>query len=111
MLFRSTGGDGWVADSSIKSVCDLKGKTIAVEPNLPARLIMQMALKKQCNMSIKDTTLTDIAAADAIGVFGDKKVAAVGSYEPRACKIVGCLTPRAAQYDCHCPSGKLGSAA
>jgi NitT/TauT family transport system substrate-binding protein len=41
----STGGDGWVADGSIKSVCDLKGKTIAVEPNLPARLIMQMALK------------------------------------------------------------------
>ena len=29
----------------------------------------------------------------------------------RACKIVGCLTRRAAQYDCHGPSGKLGSAA
>jgi hypothetical protein len=29
----------------------------------------------------------------------------------RACKIVGCLTPRAAQCDCHGPSGKLGSAA
>src|SRR5918994_6621229 len=44
----STGGDGWVADGSIKSVCDLKGKNIAVEPNLPARLILQMALKQQC---------------------------------------------------------------
>ena len=53
----STGGDGWAADQSIKSVCDLKGKTIAVEPNLPARLIMQMALKKECNLSIKDTNL------------------------------------------------------
>ena len=53
----STGGDGWAADQSIKSVCDLKGKTIAVEPNLPARLIMQMALKKECNLSIKDTKL------------------------------------------------------
>jgi len=29
----------------------------------------------------------------------------------RACKIVGCLTSRAAQCDCHGPSGKLGSAA
>ena len=67
----STGGDGWAADQSIKSVCDLKGKTIAVEPNLPARLIMQMALKKECNLSIKDTNLSDIAAADAIGVFAD----------------------------------------
>ena len=55
----STGGDGWAADQSIKSVCDLKGKTIAVEPNLPARLIMQMALKKECNLSIKDTNLAD----------------------------------------------------
>jgi NitT/TauT family transport system substrate-binding protein len=78
----STGGDGWVADGSIKSVCDLKGKTIAVEPNLPARLIMQMALKKQCDLSIKDTNLTDIAAADAVGVFADSSVAAVGTYEP-----------------------------
>ena len=78
----STGGDGWVADGSIKSVCDLKGKTIAVEPNLPARLIMQMALNKQCNLSIKDTNLTDIAAADAVGVFSDASVAAVGTYEP-----------------------------
>src|SRR5689334_7407803 len=47
----STGGDGWAADQSIKSVCDLKNKTIAVEPNVPARLILQIALKKQCNLS------------------------------------------------------------
>ena len=41
----STGGDGWAADQSIQSVCDLKGKNIAVEPNLPARLLMQEALQ------------------------------------------------------------------
>ncbi|HXV22690.1 MAG TPA: ABC transporter substrate-binding protein [Alphaproteobacteria bacterium] len=78
----SIGGDGWVADGSIKSVCDLKGKTIAVEPNLPARLLLQMALNKECGLSIKDTKLTDIAAADAVGVFSDRSVAAVGTYEP-----------------------------
>src|SRR5215207_4483025 len=92
----STGGDGWVADQSIKSVCDLKGKTIAVEPNLPARLIMQMALKKECNLSIKDTTLSDIAAADAIGVFGDRKVAAVGTYEPVLSQVVAAHGERGA---------------
>jgi NitT/TauT family transport system substrate-binding protein len=92
----STGGDGWVADGSIKSVCDLKGKTIAVEPNLPARLIMQMALKKNCSLSIKDTTLSDIAAADAIGVFGDKKVAAVGTYEPVLSQVVAAHGERGA---------------
>ena len=92
----STGGDGWAADQSIKSVCDLKGKTIAVEPNLPARLIMQMALKKECNLSIKDTTLTDIAAADAIGVFGDTNVAAIGTYEPVLSQVVAAHKERGA---------------
>jgi NitT/TauT family transport system substrate-binding protein len=92
----STGGDGWAADGSIKSVCDLKGKTIAVEPNLPARLIMQMALKKECNLSLSDTNLTDIAAADAIGVFGDKNVAAVGTYEPVLGQVVAAHADRGA---------------
>lgn len=92
----STGGDGWAADQSIKSVCDLKGKTIAVEPNLPARLILQMALKKDCNLSIKDTTLADIAAADAIGIFSDAKVAAVGTYEPVLSQVVAAHKERGA---------------
>ncbi|CAN5182199.1 ABC transporter substrate-binding protein [soil metagenome] len=92
----STGGDGWAADQSIKSVCDLKGKTIAVEPNLPARLIMQIALKKECNLSIKDTKLTDIAAADAIGVFSDSSVAAIGTYEPVLSQVVAAHTARGA---------------
>ena len=92
----STGGDGWAADQSIKSVCDLKGKTIAVEPNLPARLIMQMALKKECNLSIKDTNLSDIAAADAIGVFADPNVAAVGTYEPVLSQVVADAQDRGA---------------
>ncbi len=92
----STGGDGWAADQSIKSVCDLKGKSIAVEPNLPARLILQMALKKDCNLSIKDTTLADIAAADAIGIFSDPKVAAVGTYEPVLSQVVAAHQERGA---------------
>lgn len=84
----STGGDGWVADGSITSVCDLNGKTIAVEPNLPARLIMQMALKNQCSLSIRDTNLIDIAAADAVGAFTDSNLAAVGTYEPVLSQVV-----------------------
>jgi NitT/TauT family transport system substrate-binding protein len=78
----STGGDGWAADGSIQSVCDLEGKNIAVEPNLPARLILQEALRRECNLSIRDTNLTDVAAADAVGVFASPDVAAVGTYEP-----------------------------
>jgi NitT/TauT family transport system substrate-binding protein len=92
----STGGDGWAADQSIKSVCDLKNKTIAVEPNVPARLILQIALKKQCNLSIKDTKLTDIASADAVGVFSDRSVAAVGTYEPVLSQVVSAHPERGA---------------
>jgi NitT/TauT family transport system substrate-binding protein len=92
----STGGDGWAADGSIKSVCDLKGKTIAVEPNLPARLILQEALKRECNLSIKDTVLSDIAAADAIGVFSSPEVAAVGTYEPVLSQVVAAHKDRGA---------------
>jgi len=78
----STGGDGWAADASIQSVCDLEGKNIAVEPNLPARLIIQEALRRECDLSIHDTNLTDISAADAVAVFASPDVAAVGTYEP-----------------------------
>jgi NitT/TauT family transport system substrate-binding protein len=92
----STGGDGWVADGSITSVCDLKDKTIAVEPNLPARLIMQMALKRDCNLSIKDTDLVDLAAADAVGAFADPNLAAVGTYEPVLSQVAATHSGRGA---------------
>jgi NitT/TauT family transport system substrate-binding protein len=84
----STGGDGWAADGAIKSVCDLKGQTIAVEPNLPARLLLQEALRRECDLSIRDTNLSDIAAADAVGVFASPDVAAVGTYEPVLSQVV-----------------------
>jgi NitT/TauT family transport system substrate-binding protein len=92
----STGGDGWAADASIQSVCDLKGKNIAVEPNLPARLLMQEALKRECGLSIADTNLTDIAAADAVGVFSSPDVAAVGTYEPVLSLVVSTHQDRGA---------------
>jgi NitT/TauT family transport system substrate-binding protein len=92
----SSGGDGWAADGSIQSVCDLKGQTIAVEPNLPARLILQEALKRECDLSIRDTNLTDIAAADAVGVFSSPDVAAVGSYEPVLSQVVATHQDRGA---------------
>lgn len=92
----STGGDGWAADGSIKSPCDLKGKTIAVEPNLPARLLLQEALRRECDLSIHDTNLSDIAAADAVGVFSSTDVAAVGTYEPVLSQVVATHQDRGA---------------
>lgn len=77
----SLGGDGVVADGSIKSSADLKGKLVAVEPNVPARLILQMDLKKH-GLTFDDLQVRDIASADAIAVFADSKVVAAGTYEP-----------------------------
>lgn len=77
----SVGGDGVVADGSIGSVADLKGKTVAVEPNIPARLLLQMELGK-VGLTLKDVNLKEIATADTIAVFSDTSIAAVGTYEP-----------------------------
>jgi len=78
----SLGGDGVIADGSIKTVCDLKGKTFAAEPNTPARLLAQVALKEQCGLTFDDLVVKDIATADAIAVFADESVAGVAAYEP-----------------------------
>lgn len=78
---KSLGGDGVVADGAIKSVAGLKGKTVAAEPNIPARLLLQLELKK-AGLTLKDLTLKEIATADTVAVFADSSVAAIASYEP-----------------------------
>ncbi|HZT19884.1 MAG TPA: ABC transporter substrate-binding protein, partial [Dongiaceae bacterium] len=77
----SLGGDGVVASGDIKTPADLKGKVVASEPNIPARLLLQIALKKY-NLSFKDLTIKEMASADAVAVFTDPGIAAVATYEP-----------------------------
>jgi NitT/TauT family transport system substrate-binding protein len=78
---KSVGGDGVIADGSINGVADLRGKKIAVEPNIPARLLLQLALKK-AGMSLNDLQIVEIATADTAAVFADTSIAAVGTYQP-----------------------------
>ncbi|HQT62907.1 MAG: myristoyl transferase [Acidocella sp. 20-57-95] len=78
---ESLGGDGVIADGSIKSIADLKGKVVASELNIPGRLLLQLDLKKH-GMTLKDLQLKEIATADTVSVFADKSVSAVVSYEP-----------------------------
>jgi NitT/TauT family transport system substrate-binding protein len=78
---ESVGGDGVIADESIKSVADLKGKTVAAEPNIPARLLLQLELKKQ-GLKLSDLQVKDIATADTGAVFADSSISAVATYEP-----------------------------
>ena len=78
---ESVGGDGVISDGSINSVADLKGKTVAAEPNIPARLLLQLELKK-AGLTMKDLNIKEIATADTGAVFADTSIAAIATYEP-----------------------------
>jgi NitT/TauT family transport system substrate-binding protein len=78
---ESVGGDGVIADDTVKTVADLRGKTVAAEPNIPARLLLQMELKK-AQMTLGDLQIKDIATADTAAVFADSSIAAIATYEP-----------------------------
>lgn len=84
---ESNGGDGVVADGSIKSVSDLKGKVVAMETDIPAYLLLQLELSKS-GMSYKDMTIKQTAGSDALSVFSDTSVAAIGTFQPFMNKAV-----------------------
>ena len=90
---KSVGGDGVVVDGSINSVADLKGKTVAAEPNIPARLLLQLELKKS-GLTLSNLTLKEIATADTVAVFADNSVTAVASYEPFMSQAVKAMANR-----------------
>ncbi len=89
----SVGGDGVVVEGAIAQVADLKGKVVAIEPNIPARLLLQMELKK-AGLSLDDVQVREIATADTIAVFADPEVAAVGTYEPFLSQAVTAIADR-----------------
>ena len=90
---ESLGGDGVIVDDTIKTVADMKGKAVAVEPNIPARLLLQLELKK-AGMTLKDLDLKEIATADTVAVFADPSVPVVATYEPFMSQAVKNLPDR-----------------
>ena len=78
---QSLGGDGVIAPGDITSVEQLKGKTVASEPNIPGRLLLQLELKKK-GMTLSDLDVKQIATADTVAVFTDPSISAVVSYQP-----------------------------
>jgi NitT/TauT family transport system substrate-binding protein len=90
---KSLGGDGVLVDGSINSVADLKGKTIAAEPNIPARLLLQLELKK-AGLTLNDLTIKQITTPDTVAVFADSSVVAVASYEPFMSQAVKTMASR-----------------
>ncbi|WP_090547507.1 ABC transporter substrate-binding protein [Paraburkholderia caballeronis] len=84
---ESNGGDGVVADGSIKTVADLKGKTVAMETDIPAYLLLQLELSK-AGIGYKDLKIKQTAGSDALSVFSDPGVAAIGTFQPFMNKAV-----------------------
>jgi NitT/TauT family transport system substrate-binding protein len=84
---ESNGGDGVVADGSIKTVSDLKGKVVAMETDIPAYLLLQLELNK-AGLSYKDMSVKQTAGSDALSVFSDPSVAAIGTFQPFMNKAV-----------------------
>jgi NitT/TauT family transport system substrate-binding protein len=78
---QSLGADGVISSGDINSVEQLKGKTVASEPNIPGRLLLQLELKKK-GLTLNDMQVKQIATADTVAVFTDPSIAAVVSYEP-----------------------------
>jgi NitT/TauT family transport system substrate-binding protein len=81
MIDQSVGGDGVVADGSIKTAADMKGKTLAQTPSLPAVLLLQLDLKK-VGLSLKDLDMKLSEPGDAVATFSDTSIAAVATSEP-----------------------------
>jgi NitT/TauT family transport system substrate-binding protein len=92
---ESDGGDGVVADGSIKTVSDLKGKTVAMETDIPAYLLLQLELSK-AGLSYKDMKIKQTAGSDALSVFSDTSVAAIGTFQPFMNKAVALDAKRGA---------------
>jgi len=84
---QSLGGDGVIAPGEITSVEQLKGKTVASEPNIPGRLLLQMELKKK-GMTLADLEVKQIATADTVAIFTDPSIAAVVSYQPNLSQAI-----------------------
>lgn len=80
-LSDSYGADGIVAKKDIKSVKDLKGKTIAFEKANPSHFFLIYLLKRE-GLSIKDIKPKFMTAGDAGAAFFAGQVDAAVTWEP-----------------------------
>lgn len=78
---HSVGGDAVVADKSIKTVRELKGKKVITAPGDPNHLIFLASLRK-AGLTVKDLNHQDAATPDAVSAFIAGKVDAAGAYQP-----------------------------
>jgi len=81
-LDDSHGGDGMVAKKEIKSIKDLKGKTVAAQLGAGASYFWLNYVLAQNNMKLSDLKTIDMKAGDAGSAFVAGKVDAAVTWEP-----------------------------
>jgi NitT/TauT family transport system substrate-binding protein len=70
-----------VVSGDIKTLQDLKGKTVGAEPGLPPHFVLMYLLFKN-GMSLSDINLKDMTTQDAASAFAGGKLDGAGIYEP-----------------------------
>lgn len=85
MTDYSAGMDGIVASKNIKSVADLKGKTIATNIGTMNHMLLLSALDS-VGLSEKDVTITNMSEADATAALIGGSIDAASIFDPQMTK-------------------------
>jgi NitT/TauT family transport system substrate-binding protein len=78
---NSNGGDGVVSNKNIKTVADLKGRTVAFEEGSVSQFFIN-ALLRQAGLTQKDIKVVNMTATDAGVAFSANRVDAAVTWEP-----------------------------
>ena len=78
---NSAGNDQIIADASIRTVADLKGKTVAVEEGVVDDFLLSLALREE-GLSRDDVTIKGLPTDQAATAFAAGQVDAVGAFPP-----------------------------
>ncbi|HEX3031348.1 MAG TPA: ABC transporter substrate-binding protein [Bacillota bacterium] len=78
---ESAGGDGIIATEAIKSVADLKGKTVGLDKSTTSYFFFLAALNKY-GIGEKEVTIQEMSAGDAGAAFVAGKLDAAVTWEP-----------------------------
>jgi NitT/TauT family transport system substrate-binding protein len=84
---ESSGGDGIVANKSIQTIQDLRGKRVAFQRGLPSEFFLR-ALLEQNNIPISSLKTVDMETAQGGAAFISKQVDAAVLWEPWLSKAV-----------------------
>ncbi len=81
-LDESQGADGVLATNGIRSVVDLKGRTVVGQSGMPSCLILTAALARQ-DMRMIDLNFVDMSMPEAVTAFVSGKADGLCAHEPR----------------------------